>query len=82
MPLANGTGRGSSTSPSKFELSTAREEITGLKYVTFTQYSLILRSDIRRHIVQDLQKEHSVASQKIKLLESENQILRSETELL
>ncbi|KAF9446402.1 hypothetical protein P691DRAFT_188428 [Macrolepiota fuliginosa MF-IS2] len=35
-----------------------------------------------KHIVQELQKEHSIATQKIKLLESENQILKSETQLL
>ncbi|RXW17083.1 hypothetical protein EST38_g8770 [Candolleomyces aberdarensis] len=35
-----------------------------------------------KHIVQELQKENSVALHKIKLLESENQLLKSETEQL
>ncbi|KXN90912.1 Eukaryotic translation initiation factor 3 subunit C [Leucoagaricus sp. SymC.cos] len=61
----NGDYKFSSGTPSKAELTTSREEITGLK-----------------HIVQELQKEHLLATQKIKVLESENEILKSETKLL
>ncbi|KAF5385794.1 hypothetical protein D9615_002454 [Tricholomella constricta] len=50
---------------SKYDLSAAREEITGLK-----------------HIVQELQKENLASAQRIKILESENQLLSSEANQL
>ncbi|OBZ68152.1 Trans-L-3-hydroxyproline dehydratase [Grifola frondosa] len=52
-------------SPSKHELSAARDEITGLK-----------------HIVQELQKENSAATQRSKLLENENKLLREDLKVL
>ncbi|GLB37166.1 hypothetical protein LshimejAT787_0402170 [Lyophyllum shimeji] len=54
-----------SSPSSKYDLSAAREEITGLK-----------------HIVQELQKENLAANQRIKILESENQLLSSEANQL
>ncbi|KAG6865848.1 hypothetical protein C0991_011180 [Blastosporella zonata] len=54
-----------SSPSSKYEVSAAREEITGLK-----------------HIVQELQKENVTAMQRIKILESENQLLSSEANQL
>ncbi|KAF8813595.1 hypothetical protein BYT27DRAFT_7083346 [Phlegmacium glaucopus] len=49
----------------KYDTSTLKEEVAGLK-----------------HIVQDLQKENLAATQRIKYLESENQLLSSEAEQL
>ncbi|KAG6844343.1 hypothetical protein H0H87_007619 [Tephrocybe sp. NHM501043] len=54
-----------SSPSSKYDVSAAKEEITGLK-----------------HIVQELQKENVTAMQRIKILESENQLLSSETDQL
>ncbi|KAH0589374.1 hypothetical protein H2248_005132 [Termitomyces sp. 'cryptogamus'] len=50
---------------SKCDVSTAKEEITGLK-----------------HIVQELQKENVASLQRIKILESENELLASEANQL
>jgi len=79
----NGDVVGTSADPlSKSDLANPREEITGLKFVINSSLLFCMTKMLSRHIVQELQKEHAAASQKIKLLESENEILKSETKLL
>jgi hypothetical protein len=58
-----------------------RDQVAGLKYVSFTFYGLVLRRFVR-HIVQELQKENSGHVSRIKSLENENKLLHSETEEL
>lgn len=68
---------------SKYDLSTARDEIKGLKSVANTlsvSFSLIVATF--RHIIQELQKENQTVKQQAKLMESENQLLMHETEQL
>lgn len=68
---------------SKHDLSTARDEIKGLKSVANTlsvSFSLIVAAF--RHIIQELQKENQTVKQQAKLMESENQLLMHETEQL
>ena len=58
-----------------------RDQVAGLKYVPSTFHVLLLRNFVR-HIVQELQKENSGHVSKIKSLENENKLLRSEAEEL
>lgn len=69
--------------PSKHDLSSARDEIKGLKSVANSlsvSFSLIMVAF--RHIIQELQKENQAVKQQAKLMESENQLLMNETEQL
>jgi len=69
--------------PSKYDLSSARDEIKGLKSVTNKlSVSFSLTMVAFRHIIQELQKENQAAKQQAKLVESENQLLMNETEQL
>ena len=68
---------------SKHDLSSARDEIKGLKSVANSlslSFSLIVAAF--RHIIQELQKENQAVKQQAKLMESENQLLMREMEQL
>ena len=68
---------------SKYDSSSARDEIKGLKSVAnrlSVNFSLTVVGF--RHIIQELQKENQAAKQQAKLVESENQLLMNETEQL
>lgn len=68
---------------SKYDLSSARDEIKGLKSVAnrlTVNFSLTVVAF--RHIIQELQKENQATKQQAKLVESENQLLMNETEQL
>ena len=69
--------------PSKYDLSSARDEIKGLKSVANRlSVNFSLTAVAFRHIIQELQKENQTAKQQAKLVESENQLLMNETEQL
>jgi len=70
--LSNGVVDSKTLSP-----KSDREEVAGLKYVVVRPFLLIALNH-PRHIVQELQKENLSATQRIKLLESENQLLTAE----
>lgn len=72
----------SSPLSSKYDLATARDEITGLKSVSSFQFDSVSHYPPFRHIVQELQKENLGITQRNKLLESENKLLLSETDQL
>jgi hypothetical protein len=76
VSISNGISEPKNLSP-KSEASTNREEVAGLKYVVYL-LCMFRALNFRRHIVQELQKEHLAATQRIKLLESENQLLSAE----
>ena len=68
---------------SKHDLSSARDEIKGLKSVANSlSVSFSLTVVTFRHIIQELQKENQAVKQQAKLMESENQLLMNETEQL
>jgi len=64
---------------SRNEETSTRQEITGLKLVAISQNNFSCYSRILRLIVHELQQENSEATHRAKMLEAENELLRSET---
>lgn len=80
-PIRNSRSSSPQSPSSKYDLAAARDEITGLKYVLIL---VIFFTDhyVTRHIVRTLQQESQSATQRNKLLESENRLLVTETDQL
>ena len=72
----------SQVSLTRNEETVVREEITGLKSVCTSPVFSCPETCLPRLIVQELQQENSAATQRAKVLEAENELLRSETDQL
>ena len=77
-----GSSSTSQVSLTRSEETVVREEITGLKSVCTSPVFSCADACLPRLIVQELQQENSAATQRAKVLEAENELLRSETDQL